>query len=147
MKTCIFFGQSINDSQDNYIAEILRLLEKEIGEQKAEILIGSIEGMVSTALLCGCIYRATHPNTKLIYLPITKNTPTWSKLLFDAVLFSSFEDETPEYAIDYRNHYLVDHCDVCITNFYDNDCTAFNLYLRAKNNGKTVYNLFECLIQ
>ena len=147
MKTCTFFGQNFKGSQDKYIAEILRLLDKEIGEEKAEILIGSIEGMVPTALLCCYIYRATHPNTKLIYLPISKDTPPWYKKLFDSVLYSSFENETAEYSFNYRNHYIVDHCDVCITNVYENSGTATDLYMRAKNSEKTVYNLYDCRIQ
>ena len=134
---------SCHSNQDSYISEILRILENEIGDQRAEILIGNIEGMVSTSLSCCYIYRATHPNTKLIYLPISNNMPPWYKKFFDAVPYSSFGDITAEYAFNYRNNYIVDHCDVCITYIYENNGTLFDLYLRAKNSGKTIYNLYE----
>ena len=57
MKICAFLGQSIEGNQDKYIAEILRILETEIGDEDVEILIGGIEGMIPTALLCCNIYK------------------------------------------------------------------------------------------
>ena len=33
MKICAFLGQSIEGNQDKYIAEILRILETEIGDE------------------------------------------------------------------------------------------------------------------
>ena len=64
MKICTFFGQSIDGNQDKYITEILRILETEIGDEDAEILIGGIEGMIPTALLCCDIYKSSHPNIR-----------------------------------------------------------------------------------
>ena len=143
MKICTFFGQSIIGNQDKYIADILRILDKEIGEDNVKFLIGGIEGMVPTALLCCYIYKTTHPNTKLILVPTSNDIPPYLRKIFDIVFYSALEDETPENAIKYRNHYIVDHCNLIITNFYDTADTVFDLYLHAEKMGKTVYNLHD----
>lgn len=42
MKTCTFFGQSINGNQEKYISEIIRILDREIGDETADILFADI---------------------------------------------------------------------------------------------------------
>lgn len=143
MKICTFFGQSIEGNQDKYIAEILRILETEIGDENAEILIGGIEGMIPTALLCCNIYKRSHPNIKTVLVPSTNDFPRFYRELFDTTLYFSLEDETPESAVIYRNNYMVNLCNVFITNFHENDSCEFQLCKRALNAEKTVYNLYE----
>ena len=143
MKICTFFGQSIEGNQDKYIAEILRILETEIGDENAEILIGGIEGMIPTALLCCNIYKRSHPNIKTVLVPSTNDFPRFYRELFDTTLYFSLEDETPESAVIYRNNYMVNLCNVFITNFHENDSCEFQLSKRALNTEKTVYNLYD----
>ena len=143
MKICAFLGQSIEGNQDKYIAEILRILETEIGDENAEILIGGIEGMIPTALLCCNIYKKSNPNIKTVLVPSTNDFPHFYRELFDTTLYFSLDDETPESAVIYRNNYMVDHCNVFITNFRGNDSCEFQLSKRALNAEKTVYNLYD----
>ena len=143
MKICTFFGQSIEGNQDKYIAEILRILETEIGDENAEILIGGIEGMIPTALLCCNIYKRSHPNIKTVLVPSTNDFPRFLGELFDTTLYFSLEDETPESAVIYRNNYMVNLCHVFITYFHENDSCEFQLCKRALNAEKTVYNLYD----
>ena len=143
MKICAFLGQSIEGNQDKYIAEILRILETEIGDEDAEILIGGIEGMIPTALLCCNIYKKSNPNIKTILVPSTNDFPHFYRELFDTTLYFSLDDETPESAVIYRNNYMVDHCNVFITNFHGNDSCEFQLSKRALNAEKAVYNLYD----
>lgn len=143
MKICAFLGQSIEGNQDKYIAEILRILETEIGDEDVEILIGGIEGMIPTALLCCNIYKKSNPNIKTVLVPSTNDFPHFYRELFDTTLYFSLDDETPESAVIYRNNYMVDHCNVFITNFHRNDSCEFQLSKRALNAEKTVYNLYD----
>lgn len=143
MKICTFFGQSIDGNQDKYIAEILRILETEIGDEDAEILIGGIEGMIPTALLCCDIYKRSHPNIKTVLVPISNDFPDFYRDIFDTMLYSSLDDKTPESAEIYRNGYIIDCCNIFITNFYGNDSCEFQLSKRALNAEKTVYNLYD----
>lgn len=143
MKICTFLGQSIDGNQDKYIAEILRILETEIGDEEAEILIGGIEGMISTAILCCYIYKRSHPNIKTVFVPSTNDYPDFYKKLFDTTLYFSVEDETPESAVIYRNNYMVDLCNVFITNFHEINDYMFRLYKHANNTEKAVYNLYD----
>ena len=143
MKICTFLGQSIEGNQDKYIAEILRILETEIGDEEAEILIGGIEGMIPTALLCCNIYKRSHQNIKTVFLTSTNDFPHFYRELFDTALYFSLDDETPESAVIYRNNYMVDHCNVFITNFHRNDGCEFQLCKRALNAEKAVYNLYD----
>ena len=143
MKICAFLGQSIEGNQDKYIAEILRILETEIGDEDVEILIGGIEGMIPTALLCCNIYKKSNPNIKTVLVPSTNDFPHFYRELFDTTLYFSLDDETPESAVIYRNNYMVDHCNVFITNFHGNDSCEFQLSKRALNAEKAVYNLYD----
>lgn len=143
MKICAFFGRHIAGNQDKYIAEILRILNETIGEERAEILFGDIEGIIPTALLACCIYRSTHPNTKLAFVSISNDIPEYFRKVFNAIYYSSFEDETQDYAIMYRNNFIVDNCDVYITCCCESDNIANDLYLRAQKSNKTIYNLYN----
>ena len=143
MKICAFLGQSIEGNQDKYIAEILRILETEIGDEDVEILIGGIEGMIPTALLCCNIYKKSNPNIKTVLVPNTNDFPHFYRELFNTTLYFSLDDETPESAVIYRNNYMVDHCNVFITNFRGINDYAFKLYKHAQNTEKAVYNLYD----
>ena len=92
--------------------------------------------MIPTALLCCNIYKRSHPNIKTVLVPSTNDFPCFYRELFDATLYFSLEDETPESAVIYRNNYMVDHCNVFITNFHRNDGCEFQLCKRALNAEK-----------
>ncbi len=140
-----FCGYDIIKNQNEYNTEIIRILEEEVGDEKSEVFVCRTVGLEQAALLCCCMYKTKHPNMKLILVPISNDIPPYFDDFFDAILHSSFEDETTEYAIRYRNNYIVDKCDVYITNF-DNRCSEmFDMYQRAKISGKKVYNLCDSL--
>lgn len=140
-----FWGRDIQKNQDEYDAEILRILEKEAGDQNTEIYIGNIAGFEETALVCCSMYKAEHPNMKLVFVPLSDDIPPYFHEFFDTYLHPSFADMTLEDAIAYRNHYIVDICDVYITNFDNNLGSMFEMYQRAKMCGKRVYNLCDSL--
>lgn len=138
-----FCGYDIKRNQDEYEAEILRILEKEVGDERVEVLVCCTDGLEQTALYCCCAYKSKHPDMKLILVPISDDIPPYLDEFFDAVLHPAFDDMTPEEAIRYRNNYIVDKCDIYITNFDDRRGPMFKLYRRAKMNEKRAYNLCD----
>lgn len=82
---------------------------------------------------------------KLILIPISDDIPPDLCEFFDTVLHPSFGNMSREEAIDYRNHFIIDRCDVYITNFDNQYGAMFEMYQRAKMEEKRIYNLCDSL--
>ena len=112
-----FCGYDIKSNRDEYNAVILRILEEEVGDKSAEVLVCGTDGLNRAVLKCCYMYKSRHPDMKLILVPISDDVPPYFKEYFDTVLHPVFDDMNREEAINYRNNFIVDKCDIFITNF------------------------------
>ena len=139
----VFCGHSnyVQRAQDE--ANILNVLEGEVGDLPCEIFLGGYGTFDAFALRCVKKFKQSHPKTKSVLITpyLQKGKNTCPKEDFDSVIYPSLEHVPPRYAISHRNRWMIEQADVvvcCVSRQYGG---AYAMYLDAKRKGKKIYNL------
>lgn len=142
-----FCGHASFCERDEYEEQLLKLFEERIGDQRADFYLGGYGGFDGFAYDCCKIYQKTHPNVNLIFitpymsLEYQKNHLTEAKKLYDDVVYPEIEKAPPQFAISYRNKWMVERAD-CVIAYITHDWGgAYQTYRHAKRKKKEIINL------
>ena len=126
-------------------AYLLSVLESQIGDSPAELLLGGYGSFDRFALQCGKIFQQTHPQVSLIY--VTPYMVTERQISvgaeYDGIVYPPLEHIPPRYAILHRNRYMVERADLVIACITRSRGGAYQTYLHARRKGKTMINLAD----
>jgi len=137
-----FCGHSDFIRTVEYEKAILKILEAEIGYDKAEIYLGEYGLFDNFAFECSQKFKATHPNVSLIFV-----TPYLSKISketsdrYDEIIYPNLEGVPKKFAISYRNKYMIEKADVVVAYINRAYGGAYESYKVAIRNKKKIYNL------
>ena len=147
--TITFFGHASTPPSAELERKIMELLQKRIGEEKAELFLGNCGNFDRLAYECGKKYRNEHSSTSLIFVtPYIITDSRKAPLIchangYDSILYPPIENRPRKYAIIYRNRFMAEKADLIIA--YINHCSggAYQACRYAKGKGKSIYNLGE----
>lgn len=139
-QVCVFFGHKECSSLN---AEVLRnTVEELIGQGVDEFLVGN-QGQFDS-MVCRCLkslqekYPHIHYSVVLAYLPTEcQKYEDYTDTMYPEVI----EPVRPRYAIDWRNHYLVEAADICVCYIDHTWGGAYKFVRLAKRRGKRMINL------
>lgn len=144
-----FCGHSSFTKKEEYEKQLLDLMEKQIGDMKAELYLGGYGEFDSFAYCCCKKYKEMHSNVSLVFvtpyltLEYQKNHLCAMKEKYDYIIYPEIEDKPKRFAITYRNRYMIDSADIVIA-YIDHDWGgAYKTYKYAKSKGKVIINLAE----
>ena len=143
--TVTFCGHSDFVPSTAMEARLLSVLESQIGDSPAELLLGGYGNFDRFALRCGKIFQQTHPQVSLIYVTpymvTERQTSVGAK--YDGIVYPPLEHIPPRYAILHRNRYMVERADLVIACITRSRGGAYQTYLHARRKGKTMINLAD----
>lgn len=118
--TVTFCGHSDFVPSTAIEACLLSVLESQIGDSPAELLLGGYGSFDRFALRCGKIFQQTHPQVSLIYVTpyVVTERQTSVGAEYDGIVYPPLEHIPPRYAILHRNRYMVERAGLviaCIT--------------------------------
>ncbi len=144
-----FCGHSYFSKTEEYEQKIFHLLERNVGDNPAQLYLGGYGDFDAFAYNCGKKYKETHPNVSLVfvtpYLTVgyQRNCLEHQKARYDSILYPDIENVPPRFAISHRNKYMIEKADFVIA-YVDHDWGgAYKTYKHAKRKGKVVFNLAE----
>ena len=107
--TVTFCGHSDFVPSTAMEACLLSVLESQIGDSSAELLLGGYGSFDRFALRCGKIFQQTHPQVSLIYVTpyMVTERQTSVGAEYDGIVYPPLENVPPRYAILHRNRYMV----------------------------------------
>ena len=126
---------------------IISLLEKLIGDRRAELYLGGYGSFDAFALKCGKKYQKNHPGTKLIfvtpYISVSygKNHLGYAADLYDEIVYPNLEDKPLRFAISYRNKWMVEQANYVIAYVTHDSGGAYQTYKHAKRKNKLIFNI------
>ncbi|MBQ3012871.1 MAG: hypothetical protein IJD74_04960 [Clostridia bacterium] len=144
-----FCGHTRFPKSSGYEQKLLTFLEKEIGDQYAEMYLGGYGEFDNFAYDCCKKYQKTHPNVSLVfvtpYLTIAyqRNQLQYQETKYDSILYPEIEDKPKRYAITYRNKYMVEKADYVVAYVSHDWGGAYTTYKHAKRKDKKIFNLAE----
>ena len=143
--TVTFCGHSDFVPSTAIEACLLSVLESQIGDSPAELLLGGYGNFDRFALRCGKIFQQTHPQVSLIYVTpyMVTERQTSVGAEYDGIVYPPLERIPPRYAILHRNRYMVERADLVIACITRSRGGAYQTYLHARRKGKTVINLAD----
>lgn len=143
--TVTFCGHSDFVPSTAIEACLLSVLESQIGDSPAELLLGGYGNFDRFALRCGKIFQQTHPQVSLIYVTpyMVTERQTSVGAEYDGIVYPPLERIPPRYAILHRNRYMVERADLVIACITRSRGGAYQTYLHARRKGKTMINLAD----
>ncbi|MBE6593778.1 MAG: hypothetical protein E7642_07285 [Ruminococcaceae bacterium] len=142
-----FCGHSSFIATEKDKVKILEILEKEIGEAEADILLGGYGSFDEFAYLCCKEYKNSHPKVSLVFVTpylseeYQKNHLSYQNMRYDSIIYPPIEDKLPRFAILYRNRYMVENSDIVIAYVFNTYGGAYTTYKYAKAKKKRIFNL------
>jgi len=135
-----FFGHAQIVKSSEIKKALMEILEKQVGDNTAEMLLGGYGDFDELAYTCCKEYKQTHPNVSLLYVTpyLTNASPS---VKYDAIIYPEIEDKPLKFAITYRNRWMVDRADAVIAFVNRKQGGAYKTFAYAKRKGKTVINL------
>ena len=102
-----FCGHSDFIENKEWEEKILSILEKEIGEKKAELLLGEYGNFDKFAFHCAKKYKILHSNIELVYVtPYLEKIDDDIKKRYDKIVYPEIEKIPKRLAIVYSNSRL-----------------------------------------
>lgn len=143
--TVTFCGHSDFVPSTAIEACLLSVLESQIGDSPAELLLGGYGNFDRFAFRCGKIFQQTHPQVSLIYVTpyMVTERQTSVGAEYDGIVYPPLEHIPPRYAILHRNRYMVERADLVIACITRSRGGAYQTYLHARRKGKTMINLAD----
>lgn len=143
--TVTFCGHSDFVPSTAMEARLLSVLASQIGDSPAELLLGGYGNFDRFALRCGKIFQQTHPSVSLIYVTpyMVTERQTSVGAEYDGIVYPPLEHIPPRYAILHRNRYMVERADLVIACITRSRGGAYQTYLHARRQGKTMINLAD----
>ena len=124
---------------------LLDYLEKRVGDNSAELLLGIYGNFDSFAYACCKEYKKQHANVRLIacvpYLDEHKISELSDK--FDSIIYPEIENKPRKFAIFYCNRYMVNRSGLLIAYVTRTWGGAYATYKFAKGQGKEIFNLSQ----
>ena len=143
--TVTFCGHSDFVPSTAMEARLLSVLASQVGDSPAELLLGGYGNFDRFALRCGKIFQQTHPSVSLIYVTpyMVTERQTSVGAEYDGIVYPPLENVPPRYAILHRNRYMVERADLVIACITRSRGGAYQTYLHARRQGKTMINLAD----
>ena len=135
-----FFGHSDFCHEKQYRNFVLELLEKKIGNNDADILLGGYGLFDEFAYSCAKEYKKTHYGISLCYVtpyPQIIDFKAFEKK-YDIILYPPIESIPPKFRIVHRNRYMVDKADYILCYITHRFGGAYKAYKYATNRKKEV---------
>ena len=137
-----FCGHSDFIATKEHENRILSILEKEVGNETAELFLVEYGNFDKFAYQCAKKYKALHSNVALVYVtPYLENINDDIKNRYDRIIYSEIEKIPKKLAIIYRNRYMIEQSNVVISYVKREYGGAYKTYSFAKKKGKIIYNL------
>jgi hypothetical protein len=137
-----FCGHSDFIATKEHENRILSILEKEVGNETAELFLGEYGSFDKFAYQCAKKYKALHSNVALVYVtPYFENINDDIKNRYDRIIYPEIEKIPKRLAIIFRNRYMIEQSDVVISYVKREYGGAYKTYSFAKKKGKIIYNL------
>ena len=124
-------------------------MEKRIGDDSVEFLLGGYGGFDSFAYSCCKKYKSTHPSASLIFVtPYISESYQRTHLneyaeIYDTIIYPPLENVPPKFAIIYRNRYSVEKADVIISYINHKFGGAYAAFQYARSLKKEIFNIYN----
>ena len=147
MMIITFCGHSEFKYSKELEQQMLDILEKEVGDDPAEMYLGGYGDFDAFAYQCCKKYKELHPNIKLIFVTpyltpeYQRNHLSELSKSYDLILYPELEDKIPRFAIVYRNRYMVDAADLVIALVAHSFGGAYKTLKYAQKKGKRILNI------
>ncbi len=142
-----FCGHSTFVKTPEIEAQLLSILQNQVGDEQADLFLGDYGSFDSFARECCRKYQLEHPRVSLVlitpYMTIEhqKNRLEYQKDYYDTIVYPEIEDKPLKFAISYRNKWMVEHADLVISYVNRNSGGAWQTYQHAKRKNKPIINL------
>ncbi len=138
-----FCGHSQFFGSHEYENMMFEILEREVGDQPAEMYLGGYGDFDSFAYACCKRYKKSHPKVSLVFVTPYLKVDPMRVCNYDSIFYPELENIPQRFAISYRNKYMVEKADLVIA-FINHDWgRAYKTYSYAQNKGKRIINLVE----
>lgn len=144
-----FCGHANYVEQSGDKEDVLRFLEKRVGDSSVEFFLGEYGNFDSFAYACAKRFRELHSRAKLIFVTpylsehYRKNDPLYLQARFDQIIYPPIEHVPPRYAILHRNQWIAREADLLIAYITHEYGGAHTMYRHASRAGKEIYNIAE----
>ena len=138
-----FFGHRDFIGTEEYENKLFAILENLIGRNAVEFYLGGYGNGDAFFYQCCKKYQLLHQNAKLIFITpyLLSNDLQDKTKKYDLVIYPELEKVPPKFAILHRNRYMIDKADIVITCIQYTKGGAYQAYLYAKKQGKTIIEL------
>ena len=142
-----FCGHAEFRKTTEYEQKILAFLENPVGDQPADMYLGSYGAFDSLAYDCCKKYQDNHPNISLIYVTpymtveYQQNHLEYQKTIYDSIIYPEIQDKPIKFAISYRNKWMVEQADFVICGISHDWGGAYQTYQHAKRKKKPIFNV------
>ena len=142
---CGHSNYSCNQDDEN---RLLYLFNKIIQNQQVEFYLGGYGSFDAFALKCAKKYKASHPNTKLIFVTPYLNEWLTSRKntlenLYDDIIYPELEHTPLKFAISKRNEWMIKKSDFVIGYVKTHYGGAYKTLLYAHKHNKPYINLYQ----
>ena len=138
MSACTFFGHK--DCPEMKYSNILQAIQDLITEQNVLTFYVGTQGNYDTLVYRAlCCMREDFPQIRIYR--VLAYMPKDNCLIPDSILPEGVELVHPQYAISWRNRWMINHSDYVIAHITRNYGGAARFVDEAKRKGKTVINL------
>ncbi len=136
-----FCGHADFYHEKQYRDFVLEFLEKRVGNNNADILLGGYGLFDEFAYSCAKEYKKTHQGISLCFVtpyPLTIENNKELEEKYDIILYPPIEAVPAKYAIVHRNRYMVDKADCVLCYITHSWGGAYKTYRYAKQRKKEV---------
>jgi uncharacterized phage-like protein YoqJ len=143
-----FCGHSSFFPKEKHRIDMLKILEEQVGNNRADLFLGGYGGFDSFAYSCAREYKKTHPGVSIVFVTPYLNDNYIKKYIksgryeYDHILYPDIENKPLRLAILYRNRYMVEKADVVIA-YVNRKGGAYQMHQYAKRKSKEIFNLAE----
>jgi uncharacterized phage-like protein YoqJ len=137
-----FCGHAQFSKSKEHEQKILAFLEKNIGDEPADMYLGGYGDFDNFAYSCCKKYKETHGKISLVFVtPYLNSCMRCQKSMYDLILYPAIEDRPMRYAISYRNKYMIEKADFVVAYVSHAWGGAYAMFKQAKRKCKVIFNL------
>ena len=136
-----FCGHSTFFKSTEIEAQLLSILQSQVGEARCDFYLGGYGSFDSFARECCRKYQSEHPNVSLVYVTPYLEIDELTLKLYDESVYPPLEDKPRKFAISYRNKWMVENADLVIAYVNHSSGGAYTTYQHAKRKKKQIINL------
>ena len=148
--TVTFCGHSHFCRTKQLQAQMMEVLEKEIGDRQADLLLGGYGDFDAFAYDCCKSYQKNHEGVSLVFVTpymteshLKKVKEMMTSKIYDTVLYPPLEQVPLRFAISKRNEWMIEQSDVIITFVRHSYGGAYKSLLYAQRKKKKMIHLAQ----